>query len=291
MPCEVRKRLIFNLFSRRLTCRWKPKNGKRKANSQNRALLVPLRRKTDICMQHGDKWCVLWLNSCQICLMCLLSACQDVVTRTSSKTFIMPVSVPTQLCQRRERRSYAHVHMHAHKPFKIFPFSYSSSPNHPSSATVVFIQSRVWRLPVMVSSNFPVIHFRATDGSSPGWLRLFLMASQFANSIPPRRFSKVLPYEAGERLFRGGEAGKSNRFYSVCCHSASGTGAKARMDWAQFASAGEGTLVCRAGNRGRLQGVDWLNHKDKIKRLHKLIFQGWWEELYSSFHVRRDFVK
>lgn len=136
--------------------------------------------------------------------MCLLSACQDVVIRTSSKTFIMHVSVPTQLCPHGEWHSSAH--MHAHKPFQIlsFSFSYSSNPNHPSSATVVFIRGRVWRLLVRVSSNFPVIHSRTTDGSSPGWLCLFLMSSQFANSVPSRHLSKLWPYKAEERLFRGG---------------------------------------------------------------------------------------
>lgn len=141
--------------------------------------------------------------------MCLLSACQDVVIRTSSKTFIMHVSVPTRLCPHGERHSYAHIHMHAHKPFKIpsFSFSYSSSPNHPSSATVVFIQSCVWRLLATVSSNFPVIHSRTTDGSSPGWFFFFFDAFTICKLHTIKTLSELWLYMVEGRLFRGSSKG------------------------------------------------------------------------------------
>ena len=69
-----------------------------------------------------------------------------------------PPKKPRSLCMLARPRDGAHMEddtvMHAYictptNPLKIrsfFSSSYSSSPSHPSSATVVFIQSRVWRV-------------------------------------------------------------------------------------------------------------------------------------------------
>lgn len=136
--------------------------------------------------------------------MCLLSACQDVVICTSSRTFIMHV-VPTQLCPHGERHCCAHIHMHIHSPLKILFLL---------SGTVLVL---LWR-----SRGF---HSNTTDGSCP-----FLLLFFYTITICKDHSIKLWPYKATDRLFGGSKREESNRFYFVCCHSASSAGAKARKD-------------------------------------------------------------
>lgn len=196
--------------------------------------------------------------------------------RTSFKTFIMHVSVPTQLCPHGERHSYAHTHMHAHKPFKILPFSFScsSSPNHPSSATVVFIQSCVWRLLVTVSSNFPVIHSRTTDGSSPGWLCFFFFCFFFwcLHDLQTPHHQDV-KWALGLCGRRGG-GGATGFILFAAILAVAGV---PRRDWTER-SLHLWALWCTEQETGRLKGGLWKKQEVNIKKPRKLVFQGWREE-------------
>lgn len=150
--------------------------------------------------------------------MCWLSACQDVVIRISSKTFIMAVSVPTQLCPHAGRHSYAHLDVVWTPTILFKPSLFVSTAVKP--LTIYFLlwwslcyawMTLMVSVLVMVSSDVPVIHFRTTDGSSLAWLSLFLLPSQFANSAPSGHFVKLLPLKADIGTFKSSE-GKAMGF-------------------------------------------------------------------------------
>lgn len=155
----------------------KTKMLKGKLTAQNRALLVCLcrleERLTSACNTETSDvssrdWIPVRFSECALCQL----------VKTLSSAHLPKLSLCLLVCP----HTCAHTEdtvMHAYicTPTNhlkcCFPFSYSTNPDHPFSAVVVFIQSRVWRMLVRVSSNFPVIHSGTTDGSSPGRLCLF----------------------------------------------------------------------------------------------------------------------
>lgn len=119
--------------------------------------------------------------------------CHPHIFQKKKNPLIMHVSMPTRLCPHGGRQQLCTQYICTPtNPLKIpsFSSSYSSSPSHPSSATVVFIQSRVWRVIQLPSDSLQDHRWKQT------WLALlffffFLMPSQFANSIPWRRFKRA----------------------------------------------------------------------------------------------------
>lgn len=182
----------------------------------------------------------------------------------------MHVSMPTRLCPHGGRQQLCTQYICTPtNPLKIpsFSSSYSSSPSHPSSATVVFIQSRVWRVIQLPSDSLQDHRWKQT------WLALlfFFFFWCLHNLQTPYHedvSSELRPYKAGERgsseAVRGGGK-KSNRFYfSFAAILPVAPVPRREMDWARFASAG--TWVQHAGHRGRLKAGSWKKKYNTKKR-------------------------
>lgn len=194
----------------------------------------------------------------------------------------MHVSMPTRLCPHGGRQQLCTQYICTlTNPLKIpsFSSSYSSSPSHPSSATVVFIQSRVWRVIQLPSDSLQDHRWKQT------WLALlfFFFFWCLHNLQTPYHedvSSELRPYKAGERgsseAVRGGGKKKQQVLFFVRCHSASSAGAKARNGLSAVCICRHLSAACRTQRqiKGRILKKK-IQHKEKIKKPHKLIFQGW----------------
>lgn len=182
----------------------------------------------------------------------------------------MHVSMPTRLCPHGGRQQLCTQYICTPtNPLKIpsFSSSYSSSPSHPSSATVVFIQSRVWRVIQLPSDSLQDHRWKQT------WLALLFFF--FFDAFTICKLHTMKTFQASSGLIRqerealqrqwGEEGKKSNRFYfSFAAILPVAPVPRREMDWARFASAG--TWVQHAGHRGRLKAGSWKKKYNTKKR-------------------------